>query len=297
MQKNLKKYAKLVLRIGISSTLIIWLIWKQDFTRIVDYIREYNPLYFLVAIILMILGTYMSATRWRIILLTSRKDVPTKNLFILYVKGYFYNNFLPTQMGGDVYKSVALGKQINDQSIALFSVFMDRFGGLLILLTMSLFGIASLNGIEGVLVGSILFVIGLLLYFPILKIFSKKIKFLQKFLEASEMLVAHKKYALLIILFSFLVQVFSFAMVYVLFMGFGINLPFIAVIAYMPLGALSLLIPSFNGFGTQELVYSSLFATVGVTAELSIAVSVLVHAMRLLMSLFGGVLILLGKDH
>ncbi len=295
MKKDLKKYAKLFLRIGISSTLIVWLIWKQDFTRIIDYIREYNPLYFLVAIILMIIGTYMSATRWRIILLTSKKDVSAKSLFMFYVKGYFYNNFLPTQMGGDLYKSVALGKKINDQSISLFSVFMDRFGGLLILLTMSLFGLASLQGIGGVFVGSILFIVGLLLYFPILKIFSKKIKFLRKFLEASEMLVGHKKYAALIILFSFLVQLFSFAMVYVLFMGFGINLPFIAVIAYMPLAALSLLIPSFNGFGTQELVYSSLFSTVGVTPEISIAVSVLVHAIRLLMSLVGGVLILAGK--
>ena len=295
MKQNIKKYAKLFLRIGISTILILWLIWKQDFTRTVDYIKDYNPVFFLLAFGIMLLGTYISATRWRFILLTSKKDVETKDLFILYAKGYFYNNFLPTQMGGDLYKSIALGKKIDDQSIGLFSVFMDRFSGLVILLTLSLFGIASLNGVTGVAIGAVIFIVGLLLYFPVLKIFSTKIKFLRKFLEASEMLVNHKKYALLIIFFSFFVQCCSFAMAYVLFMGFGVKLPVESVIAYMPLTSLSLLIPSFNGFGTQELVYASLFATVGVTAELSIAVSVLIHFIRLLMSLFGGLLLLFNK--
>lgn len=295
MQKKIKKYSKLFIRIGISFTLIIWLIWNQDFTRIVDYIKDYNPVFFLLAFGIMLFGTYISATRWRFILLTSNKDVVAKNLFVLYVKGYFYNNFLPTQMGGDLYKSIALGKKIDDQSIAFFSVFMDRFSGLVILLVLSLFGIASLNGITGVAIGMAIFIVGLLLYFPVLKIFSTKIKFLRKFLEASEMLINHKKHALLIILFSFFVQICSFAIAYVLFMGFGVRLPIESVIAYMPLTSLSLLIPSFNGFGTQELVYSGLFATVGVTAELSIAVSVLIHFIRLLMSLFGGLLLLFNK--
>lgn len=295
MKALVKKYAKLSLRVGISVVLIAWLISKQDFTKIIEYIRNYNPIYFLVALLFLAFGTYMSSTRWRFILLTSKKDVPTRNLFLLYVKGYFYNNFLPTQMGGDLYKSISLGKQINDQSISFFSVFMDRFGGLVILLTMSLFGIASLKGIQGVIIGLVVFVLGLLLYFPVLKIFAKRIKVFKKFLEASEMLVSHKKYAFLIILFSIFVQLCSFGMAYVLFVGFGVILPLSSVIAYMPLTSLSILIPSFNGFGTQELVYSSLFSTVGVTAELSIAVSVLIHAIRLLMSLLGGVLILTGK--
>lgn len=295
MKALVKKYAKLSLRVGISVVLIAWLISKQDFTKIIEYIRNYNPIYFLVALLFLAFGTYMSSTRWRFILLTSKKDVPTRNLFLLYVKGYFYNNFLPTQMGGDLYKSISLGKQINDQSISFFSVFMDRFGGLVILLTMSLFGIASLKGIQGVIIGLVVFVLGLLLYFPVLKIFAKRIKVFKKFLEASEMLVSHKKYAFLIILFSIFVQLCSFGMAYVLFVGFGVILPLSSVIAYMPLTSLSILIPSFNGFGTQELVYSSLFSTVGVTAELSIAVSVLIHSIRLLMSLLGGVLILTGK--
>ena len=237
----------------------------------------------------------MSSTRWRFILLTSKKDVSVKNLFVLYVKGYFYNNFLPTQMGGDLYKSIALGRRINDQSVALFSVFVDRFSGLVVLLAMSLFGLASLHGLKWIIIGFIFFIIGLLLYFPVLRFFSKKIHFLTKFLEASEMLVNNRKYAFLIIVFSVFVQTCSFAMVYVLFQGFGKILPLEAVIAYMPLASLSLLIPSFNGIGTQDVIYMVLFGNVGVTKSLSFSVSILVHVIRLLMSLFGGLLLLFNK--
>ena len=212
------------------------------------------------------------------------------------MKGYFYNNFLPTQMGGDLYKAITLGRKINDQSTSLFSVFIDRFGGLVILLLLSLFGIASTQGYLAVFASLLIVVIGLLLYFPILNLLSKKITFLVKFKEASEIFIKNKRGAALILLYSLMVQMFSFTMIYILFIGLGVTLPFWAVIAYMPLTSLALLIPSFNGFGTQELVYAGLYSTVGVTPEISIAASLLVHIIRLLMSLIGGVLILLGKE-
>ena len=62
----------------------------------------------------------------------------------------------------------------------------------------------------------------------------------------------------------------------------------------MPVSSFATLIPSFNGFGAQEAVYAFLFQNAGVTAELSIAVSVMQHGVRLIMSLIGGILILLN---
>jgi len=195
-------------------------------------------------------------------------------------------------MGGDVYKSVALGNTIKDQPGALFSVFMDRFGGLIILLVLSLFGLGSLFGYMGVVISLALLIVGLLLYFPVLGIFAKKIKFLGKFEEASKLFIKDKQSGFLVLLYSFLVQVFSFFTIYCLFLGVGIVLPLWSVIAFMPIAALSLLIPSFNGFGTQETVYAYLFAVAGVTAELSITASLMNHALRLIFSLIGGALIL-----
>jgi len=199
-------------------------------------------------------------------------------------------------MGGDVYKSVAVGNKIKDQSTALFSVFLDRFSGLLILLVMSLFGVSSLWGNTGIFIGIGLFAIGLILYFPLLNFFSSKIKFLKKFQEASDLFVKNKKSAAYVLVYSFIVQLMSFAVVYVLFMGMDIYLPLWSVIAYMPLTSLSLLIPSMNGIGTQETVYAFLFKGAGVTEPLSITVSIMIHIVRLTLSLAGGVSMLVGSD-
>ena len=291
---NLKmgKVFKTLIRVGISVSLISYLLYTQDFEKIRLGVLSYNPIFIIFALILLLSGTLVSSLRWQAILSTSKVHVKVIDLFKLYIKGYFYNNFLPTQMGGDVYKSVSLGNIIKDQATALFSVFMDRFSGLIVLLIIGLFGISSMYGVVGVLAATAILVIGLALYFPVLNLFSKKIKFLNKFKRASDLFVKDKKNGSMVILYSFLVQMISFATSYVLFMGMGITLPLWGVFAYMPIASLSLLIPSFNGFGTQETVYAFLFNGVGVTSEVSITVSLMMHVVRLTVSLIGGALLL-----
>lgn len=292
----MKKSLKVLLRIVISVSLISYLVYKQDISKIRENVIAFNFAYLFAGLCLLLLGTYVSSIRWKTILRTSNVDVGVWRLFVLYLKGYFYNNFLPTQMGGDVYKAVSVGNVVKDQSLGLFSVFMDRFSGLIMLLVVGMFGISSLYGVPGVLGAILLLVVGLAVYFPVLKLVAKKIRFFRKFEEASRMLIKNKSHGALILLYSLLIQAFSFALNYVLFLGVGIHLPFWSIIAYLPITSLATLIPSFNGFGTQEGVYAVLFSGVGVTAELSITVSIMIHVIRLSMSLFGGLLILIGFE-
>jgi glycosyltransferase 2 family protein len=293
----LKKYSKIGIRVLISVLLIYFLIRTQDVAAIKSSIISFDKRYLLIGLMLQFIGVLVSSFRWREILLTSGVKVPVKQLYALYIKGYFYNNFLPTQLGGDAYKSIALGTSIKDQPTALFSVFMDRFGGLIILLVLALFGIGSLYGLVGVGAALLLLIVGGLMYFPLLKIASKKVKFLKKFKEASDLFMKNKKKAFLVLFYSFLVQVISFSGVYILFLGLDVSLPLWSVVAFMPITSLSLLIPSFNGFGTQETVYSFLFKGAGVTEPLSITVSIMLHVLRLTLSLIGGLLILLGMGY
>jgi len=172
---------------------------------------------------------------------------------------------------------------------------MDRFSGLIVLLLIGLFGIASMQGIIGVVLAIGLLTVGLIAYFPVLNFLSPKIKFLKKFKTASEMFIKDKKGGLKVLGYSVLVQLISFTTTYVLFLGIGIILPLWTVFVYMPIASLSLLIPSFNGFGTQETVYAFLFSGVGVTPEVSITVSLMLHSVRLIMSIIGGFSILLEK--
>lgn len=288
----MKKVFKVLLRVGISLTLILILLRTQDIEAIKETLLSFSLPFLFLAFFVQLSSTFISSIRWKTILKTSNINISHWILLTLYLKGYFYNNFLPTQMGGDVYKSVILGNRIKDQSTSLFSVFMDRFSGLIVLLIIALFGIGSLFGVQGIL-GSLAFlVVGLLVYFPALNIVAKKVKFFSKFKKANDLFLKDKKSGLLVLFYSLLIQLTSFASVYILFMGMGINLPLWSVFAFMPVLSLSLLIPSFNGFGTQDTIYAVLFKNVGITVPVSLAVSIMVHVTRLMMSLLGGVLIL-----
>lgn len=291
---NSNKYLKVGLRVLISVVLIYYLVSTQDLNLIKENLLKFNVGYLFVVLGTWLVGTYISALRWGLILKTSNREIPTLKLYTLYLKGYFYNNFLPTQMGGDVYKAVAAGSMLKDQSLGFFSVFMDRFGGLIALLILGLFGIASLLGVQWVILSIVALGIGFYLYFPVLKLFSKKIKFFQKFEDASNLLIKDKTNAILIIFYSFLVQFISFTGTYILFLGMNISLPLWSVTAFMPIANLSSLIPSFNGFGTQETVFAFLFRNAGVTPEISIAVSVILHIVRLMLSIIGGLFIMLN---
>lgn len=292
--KKVSPKIKTLIRILISLILIIYIIKTQDFTSVLVRVLNFDITKFILAFIFLILGTVTSAFRWKEILKTSGVKVKTFGLFSLYLKGYFYNNFLPTQMGGDFYKAAALSNSINNKSVAFFSVFVDRFSGLLVLLILAAYGVSIKINIYLTLLIVFFIIVGLFIYLPTLKYFSSKLKFLKKFYEASELIFKNPKSGILILFYSLVIQIFSFSMSYVLFTGFNVFLKVSDVVAFMPLVSLSLLIPSFNGWGAQELVYSNLFANSGVIAAVSISVSLLIQAIRLLMSLIGGVFILLN---
>lgn len=292
----MKRQLNFLLKTSVSIALIGYLIYSQDFKGVKDAISSFNPVFFFIALGLSILGIYVSSLRWQVILHTSGKHVSLKELAYLYTKGYFYNNFLPTQMGGDFYKAVSLGKKINNQPLALFSVFMDRFGGLIVLLIMALFGISTIYGTTGVLAALVILIIGLVFYYPVLNLSAKKVHFLRNFKEASDVFIKDKKRGLIVISLSFLIQIVSFLMVYILFLGLGINLSLESIFLNLPLASLSSLIPSFNGIGTQDTIYAFLFKNFGITAALSITVSLMIHAVRLLLSIVGGILILFGVE-
>lgn len=292
--KKLPKSCITFFRIIISLSLIAYIIKTQDFISVLRMVVSSNFYVLLVAFGFLLAGTFFSSLRWREILKTSKIEVGVGNLFSLYIKGYFYNNFLPTQMGGDLYKAVSLANSINNKSVALFSVFVDRFAGLLVLISLAIYGISIKLNLYYSLLLFIVTLVLFLLYFPLLRLFSKKIKFFCKFYDASLLLIKNKKSGFLILFYSLLVQIFSFSMSYILFAGFGILLPFSDVFSFMPLVSLSLLIPSFNGWGAQELIYSKLFATSGVVESVSLSVSLLIHTIRIIMSLLGGVAILLN---
>ena len=299
----MKGYLKLSLKILISFGLISYLLLTNDLTKIIEISTNLNFLFFGVALFLIIINYVFSSVRWKYLVLT--KDVNILYLTKLYFIGSFFNNFLPTSIGGDAYKVVKLGDKIGSKSDAFTATFLERFIGMLALLVISMYGYLNFSSVKVFDFFIVFFLIILsfglfLIYYPK---FNFKPKLLTKVFSILDKIhgsfLRYKKEPLILgysFLASIVVQLSAIFTQYFLSKAINVDLPVDFSLFAFPIIFLSgYAIPSVNGIGSQEVLYTSFFATIGVAAGVCIAASFLYHLARLLVSLIGGVLYLYEK--
>lgn len=292
----MKKYAKIILKILVSAALISFLFFKEGKESVFSQISSMDLRFAPIVILLLTLNYLVSSLRWKALLLDQKNKVSVAYLTSLYFIGSFFNNFMPTSIGGDVYKIYKLGKKLNDTSRGFSSTFMERFTGVAVLLFISVFGLFAYIGSYTYLV-LILFVIGAMVGFRLLGFFGKKFPVLSKYVDSIYSYKNDKKVIFWAIATSILVQVFSIFTQYFIFMSLGVTISLQSAFLFFPLITLaSFFIPSLNGIGVQDALYKELFGMVGVASSTALGASILYHLSRLAVSLIGGVLYALGKD-
>ena len=245
--------------------------------------------------------------RWWLLL---KKDnrLPFSSLLALYFIGMFFNQFLPTSIGGDVVRGYYLWKETDKKEHALSSIVMERFTGFYMLFLLSL--VASLSALIRigssplfvfVLVASVIILIVMTLFFipPLFELINRRF-FLHR-LGISEK-VAHVYYAtleyrrerLLLLnasLLSLLFQVMLILVYYFLSLSLHVNLPVGYFFLLVPMVTAAAMIPlSLNGLGIREGVSVLLFSRVGITNAEAFSISLTILFVGLLTGLIGGLI-------
>lgn len=287
MKKDLKKT---ILKVGVSVALLGVIFWKIDKKSFVEHIRNLNPYYVLIVALFIILNYVVSSIRWKKLLtIYSGSDhVSLFTLIKLYFIGAFFNNFLPTSVGGDVYKAYRLGKLLNEHSKAFASTFMERFSGVVVLALFSSLGLISTFKWLGV--GAFaLFWVGIFVGYKMLGMLGKRFPKLGKFTEALDAYKSRKDIVFYALFTSIFVQLFSVLTQYFIFAAMGINIPLgFSFFAFPVITLASFIIPSQNSFGVQDYLYIAFFSQVAVSVEAAVSASIVYHLMRLMISLIGG---------
>ncbi|MEM1381975.1 MAG: lysylphosphatidylglycerol synthase transmembrane domain-containing protein, partial [Pseudomonadota bacterium] len=123
----LKSIAKAALGIGLLAALLLW---QDNGRQLVDILLGFQVEYLVALLVLQVLLNGISSIKWRVFLRDRSVDVSLWTLFRLYLIGRFFNNFLPSMMGGDVTRSYLLGRKIKSQAASAASVTMERATGL-----------------------------------------------------------------------------------------------------------------------------------------------------------------------
>ena len=260
-----------------------------------------------------LLSLLVLSFRWQILVSGYGLNIPTRTLFKFYLIGLFFNNFLPTGIGGDVLRIFHLIKASGDRTISFASVITERLLGISSTLILALVSILLLreefrtNLVLYIVVGLIVLVI---LFFSIA--FSKKLanpieKFtakitlfrlgerIQKFLDAIRFYSNSKIIYVQILLVSLLGQILIIIKAYCLALALGIQVSLVYMFLVVPISIILSMLPSLNGIGFRDGGYVILLAKVGVSKAAALSLSFLALFIPILISIVGGVLFMLQK--
>lgn len=306
--------AKQVIRACISMALMIWLFTMIDWREALHAMKEGSPFYFVLAFIAIQLTVFPSIIKWKMLVRSSLKgtDQQTPSLWCLgrlYYLGLFFNNFLPSSVGGDVVRIFYLGKRIGMPPAAA-SVAFERLtsGGAMIVIVLS--AALFMESVRPFLL-SIFLIVGIFLaLFAVFAYWMKqqgnskqqgqvrRFQWLDKIkaglVKTGNAAVDYRREGLnwwfWIAVHSMLFQVGMAWINQLLFLGFGYEISLLQLMVVITLISLITMLPiSLNGLGVREAGYLFFFKSLGVPEEVAISVSLLFFILVTISSLVGGI--------
>lgn len=264
------------LKLAVSAALLYIVIAKTGLKQVLEALTSMSLTAFIGAIFLYIFAQLISALRWKLLL---PEGIGMKKLFSLYMIGSFFNTFLPGIIGGDAVKGFYLYRATGKGSLALASIFMDRYIGFVVLIAICTvafpFGYTYLQGsrIEWILPFTIVsFMVGSFLFFGLR--LGQRITFFSEFYNYFYLYRNQKGVIGKALILSVFIQFSGLLAVYILALGIGEHIPFLAVLVYMPLIILVSTLPiSISGLGVREGAFVLFLGLIGVRPEAATAIS------------------------
>ncbi|HEX2645438.1 MAG TPA: lysylphosphatidylglycerol synthase transmembrane domain-containing protein, partial [Thermoanaerobaculia bacterium] len=137
----MRRRGLLALRAAVSAALIGWLLRRTDFAAVGHAFRAADLRFVVLALLLIPLGYLTSVNRWRLLLRAQGGDAPLSFLLQSLMVGIFFNNLLPSTIGGDAIRAWDTARAGVDRATAVAVVVVDRFVGLLALMLFAAVGL------------------------------------------------------------------------------------------------------------------------------------------------------------
>ncbi len=289
---------KNIIKLIITIAIFYFLFREIDFVEFSKIIFNSHGGWILVALLMQLTSTYLAAYRWfKISQLLVFKE---KLSFYVqsYFKGTFFNQVLPSSIGGDAVRIIDLTRKEYEKKEAFYGVFVDRVVGLVGLLVLNLLATLIFFGtfdndfsllIIFITVGGI---ISFSLLFQLHRLtFLADIKFLNLFVRLANRLnslYASRMLLIKHISISVVVHLFSVLTMYGLSLALGLDLSFQTLLIAVPPVFLLTIVPiSLAGWGVREGAMIGIFMLIGADQTKVLAMSIL-YGLLLILSAVPG---------
>ncbi|MCE2509632.1 MAG: flippase-like domain-containing protein [Alphaproteobacteria bacterium] len=289
------------LKVAVSAILIGFLITTHDIAGAIANLGSIQAPWFFGGLLLLCLGICLAGLRWAGILAGIEINLRLREVFRMVLIGLFFNQALPSTIGGDAVRAWQIHRTVASVGLALRSVILDRLAGLagLILLVAIvlpfLFRITASGVAHATILGLITAaaaVLGMVLVFdrlPLTSLFGRFHGFLVHLSGDARRLLLMSRRAFPVLGFSILIHVFSALAVFCLAQGFGIAVDIVECLVLVPPVVLLMLLPiSLAGWGVREGAMIAALGFVDVPASEALLLSIAFGLAVLLTNLPGG---------
>jgi glycosyltransferase 2 family protein len=140
-----RRHVLLALKISVSLILLVVLFWRIDVGRLWGLARQASITWLLVALGIYGVNVLAATWRWHLLLRAQHVQLKKRSLLGSFLVAAFFNNFLPSNIGGDVIRISDTARWTGSKTLATTVVLMDRMLGLMALVLVAAIG-ASLAG-------------------------------------------------------------------------------------------------------------------------------------------------------
>ena len=298
------------MRLGVSAALLYFVLRSIDLAALWQRVSSMNSAWLALALIVYAAQLMIGVWRWDRLLRAQHVEVGKKKLAESIWVSMFFNNFLPSNIGGDVVRITDTAREAGSKTLATTVVLVDRALGLTALLVVAATGalVAWWMGLHvpgsrwlwlacAGLMASAVFVIAMPdfvghLLAPLRALNRPWVTERAQRLEEAVMRFG-KAPGVLAGAFgaAIVVQITIVAFYLLTAKGLSVPLPLLLGAVLIPVSLAVQMAPiSINGFGVREAVFAFFFRRFGLPADAAVALSLVSTGMVMGLSLVGGLL-------
>ena len=304
-----------IFRILVSVGFLYWVLSDVDLARLGRTVSDTSPAPLVLALLLYFVGVIAVGTiRWRLLLESQGVQAPFGYLLSSYMVATFFNNVLPTNIGGDVFRIADAAVYTGSKTLSSAIVFVDRLIGFAGLFALALGAVAfggevvqSLPGIEWLWVGLAAVTAAVMIVLVVPEVVEWSLKPLHRLksgwiskrigVVTSALFQFRRQTPALLkaLLVSLVIQGSIVFFYYLIAHAMDIALPLDYCFLIIPLVLVVQLFPSINGFGVRESAFVFFFRAIGLSAEQGVSLSFVSTGVIIALSLAGGIIYATGS--
>ena len=147
--RTARRHALLAVKIAVSVILLTILFSRIDAGRLWSTVRQASIVWLVAALGIYFINVLASVWRWSLLLGAQRIHLPRRTLLGSFLVAQFFNNFLPSNIGGDVIRIRDTAKAAGSKTLATTVILADRVIGLIGLVLVAALGATMVASMAG----------------------------------------------------------------------------------------------------------------------------------------------------